>query len=78
MRDYRIRRLSDTGNIEIVDGRSRMLARSRNRQLLIYDSTALVDAVDIAKRFGKRFSTVIYGNWPAWFPHQERNAGWMN
>lgn len=77
MRNYRIHRFSDTGNIEIVDGRNRMLARSRNRQLLIFDGTPLADAVDIATRFGRRFSAVIYGDRPAWFPSLEKNAGWM-
>ena len=45
VKNYSIHRFTDTGNIEIVDGRNRRLAKSRNRQLLIFDSGTLREKV---------------------------------
>lgn len=70
------RRFTDTGNIEVLDEKNVVLAISRNSVLIIYSSTPLEAAIEVAQKYGPRFWSVWYGNWPTWFPGFEAEAEW--
>ena len=72
----RAERHPDNSNIEILDG-CRPVATSHNRMLIIFTSTPLETAIEIAERYGHRFDLVLYGSWPAWFPSVEVAADWV-
>ena len=52
------------------------LAISKNSVLIIYSSTPLEAAIEVAQKYGPRFWSVWYGNWPTWFPGFEAEAEW--
>lgn len=72
------RRFADTGNIEVLDDKGTVVAISRNSVLIIYSSTPLEAAIEIAQKYGTKFWSVWYGNWPTWFPCVEVAADWAS
>ena len=70
-----IKRYTDSGNTEILDGH-RPVAASRNGMLFIFASTPLETAIEAAERYGRRFGSVLYGDWNAWFPAVEEEPEW--
>lgn len=74
--ELKARRFSDTSSIEIVDGNGKPVAQSRNAYLFIFNDTPLETAIEVAERFGRRFDTVLYKGYDAWFPSVEVAADW--
>lgn len=66
----------DSGNISIREDCGAERAFSENGYLFIWRSTARRTAAEIAREYGRRFATVVYGDWKTYSPGRDARAEW--